>query len=124
MAVTIDSSQCVGCGACVMECVHEALTLEQEGVQILVKVAVERCTDCGACVAQCPLQIIHLPDQSSLQAAPSTVDRPPLDSTGSDAEEPASEHDSLTLRGWRPGQGQVRRRLRRRLRRNGDHRSS
>lgn len=49
MAVTINGSECVACGACADVCPEGALTIEDIAV-----VDAGKCVDCGACIDECP----------------------------------------------------------------------
>ncbi len=53
MAVTINGSDCVACGACVDVCPEGALTVEDIAV-----VDASKCVDCGACIDECPASCI------------------------------------------------------------------
>ncbi|HVJ48619.1 FAD-binding protein [Desulfitobacterium sp.] len=61
MAVNIDKSKCIGCGACTVECPVEALEL----VDGIVEVNAEKCTNCGSCVKVCPADALSLPEQAA-----------------------------------------------------------
>ena len=144
MAVYIDHSRCMKCGVCVTSCPHEALSLAQEGGRIIIAVDEERCIDCGICAEQCPVQVMHLPEGAGASqdagrpaapargfsgpevspgghrahAEPEAQDGPsplPTD-VGSDSE---ADDDEWDIRHWRPGKGQLRGKIRERLRRGG-----
>ncbi|MBQ1477774.1 MAG: 4Fe-4S binding protein [Erysipelotrichaceae bacterium] len=51
MPVTIDTTMCVGCGACVDVCPTSSLELGEEGHAVVHE---DTCVDCGACVGTCP----------------------------------------------------------------------
>ena len=53
--ITIDLSRCIGCGACVKDCLMANLKLEGGTVT-----AGERCILCGHCVAVCPKNAVSL----------------------------------------------------------------
>ena len=55
MAVTIDSSVCVGCGCCSDVCMSGALELQEKAV-----VSEEYCVECGLCIEMCPAQAMNL----------------------------------------------------------------
>ncbi|MBQ1508225.1 MAG: 4Fe-4S binding protein [Erysipelotrichaceae bacterium] len=55
MPVTIDTSLCVGCGACTAVCPTESLSLGEEGFAVCNE---ETCIDCYACVGTCPCEAI------------------------------------------------------------------
>ena len=61
MALVIDTSLCVGCGACVGGCPNGALALENG-----VAVADENCCVlCGVCVQNCPVGAIDIPREEA-----------------------------------------------------------
>lgn len=53
MAILIDKSKCVGCGACVGACPFGAI--EMDGSMALIN---DKCTECGACLESCPVEAI------------------------------------------------------------------
>ena len=53
MAVTINGSECVACGACADVCPEGALTIDDIAV-----VDAGKCVDCGACIDECPASCI------------------------------------------------------------------
>ena len=56
MAVKIDKSTCVGCGACIDVCPVEALSMVDDKAVC----DAEKCVDCGACIDTCPVSAITL----------------------------------------------------------------
>lgn len=58
MAVIVDPTKCIGCGACVAECPVEALDL----IDDLAVVDPEKCENLGECVIICPVDALSLPD--------------------------------------------------------------
>ena len=58
MAVIVDSTKCIGCGACVAECPVEALDL----IDDLAVVDPGKCENLGECVIICPVDALSLPD--------------------------------------------------------------
>ena len=58
MAVIVDPTKCIGCGACVAECPVEALDL----IDDLAVVDPEKCENLGECVIICPVDALFLPD--------------------------------------------------------------
>ena len=57
MALVIDTSLCVGCGACVGGCPNGALEL----VNGCAAVDENACVLCGVCVQNCPVGAIDIP---------------------------------------------------------------
>lgn len=126
MSVHIDVEECIGCGACVPTCEHDAITLDDADATALVDA--ETCTDCGDCVELCPVDAILLEGQQRERPAREPVAPAPPEPNRL-RDEPAwnasarSECDSrgcgcedeFSLLRWRPGKGQLRRRLRARL---------
>ncbi len=58
----VSSQQCAGCGTCVIFCQFNALTLDDEPVQI----DHELCMGCGVCVSKCAceaLQLVRAPEK-------------------------------------------------------------
>lgn len=55
--VTVDTSLCVGCGKCVVDCVSGRLVL-RDGKAVYRK----RCIQCGHCVAICPVNAVSMPE--------------------------------------------------------------
>ena len=47
--VTVNESECVGCGACADVCPNEAISVDDIAV-----IDAGKCVDCGACVDECP----------------------------------------------------------------------
>jgi NAD-dependent dihydropyrimidine dehydrogenase PreA subunit len=125
VSVHIDVEECIGCGACVPTCEHDAITLDD--ADAIAAVDAETCTDCGDCIELCPVDAILLEGQTRERPARQTTAPPPPASAP--REEPAwkasarSECDSrgcgcedeFSLLRWRPGKGQLRRKLRARL---------
>lgn len=58
MAVIVDKTKCIGCGACTVECPFEALDL----VDGLAVVNVEKCKDCTKCTKVCPADALSMPE--------------------------------------------------------------
>ena len=55
--ITVDNSKCVGCGACVKDCVANALFLDGGKAKLR-----EGCIKCGHCYAVCPAGAIDMPE--------------------------------------------------------------
>ncbi|MFA5479234.1 MAG: 4Fe-4S binding protein [Candidatus Muiribacteriota bacterium] len=53
----IDSSACVGCGACVDACPVDVFKMESDKA---VVANADACVECGACVDACPVSCITL----------------------------------------------------------------
>lgn len=128
MSIQIDVEECIGCGACVPTCEHDAITLDD--ADAIAVVDDENCTDCGDCIELCPVDAIleegaePKPRRVATPAPPPEAPRP----------RPASDHASrggarpeardscgcscdeeFSLLRWRPGKGQLRRKLRSKL---------
>ena len=54
MAYKIDSSVCISCGACVVECPADAISQIDDAYIINPS----KCVDCAECVAVCPMDCI------------------------------------------------------------------
>lgn len=50
----VDAGLCVGCGACVRQCAHGAITLESSKASIDTAV----CAGCGRCIGTCPMDAV------------------------------------------------------------------
>ena len=61
MALIIDTSLCVGCGACVGGCPNGALEL-RDGVAVVEE---NDCVLCGVCVQNCPMGAIDIPREAA-----------------------------------------------------------
>ena len=57
----IDKEKCVGCGACVQACPHEAIKIDENGK---AEIDQEKCQKCGKCIEACPMQAIE-PDKEN-----------------------------------------------------------
>ena len=64
--IIIDNAKCVGCGACVKDCVASALYLEDGKARFR-----EGCIECGHCFAVCPVDAVDMPgyDNKVIMAA-------------------------------------------------------
>lgn len=58
-AVRIDDT-CVVCGGCVLVCPSEALTLQDDGIDIKLHLDPQACISCEACVSSCAHYAIEL----------------------------------------------------------------
>lgn len=56
--IVIDSSKCIGCGACVRICPPKALQLIQEGSKLVLRYFTGRCIFCWMCIDVCPQKAI------------------------------------------------------------------
>ena len=52
--VTVNGSECVGCGACADVCPQGAIVVEDIAV-----IDAGKCVDCGACIDACPSEAIE-----------------------------------------------------------------
>jgi len=66
----VDSKLCTACGTCVDLCQMEAVTLEEETVNINL----DRCIGCGICVANCPSDALELKRKEKLHVPPENSD--------------------------------------------------
>jgi len=64
MAVIVDASRCIGCGACVVECPVEAMDL----VDGIAQVDPAKCDHRGKCVAVCPTNALSLREGVRIKA--------------------------------------------------------
>jgi electron transport complex protein RnfB len=64
----VDESSCVGCGACVTQCMFGALSVE-----MVAQVDPVRCVGCGVCVQACPQEALRLARRSEGEIAPTPV---------------------------------------------------
>jgi ferredoxin len=55
--LTMDESQCVGCGSCALVCPHGVYTVNGKKAKI---VDLDGCMECGACLNNCPVAAISL----------------------------------------------------------------
>ena len=69
MAVHVDTTKCIGCGACVVTCPVEALEL----IDDIAVVNPKKCNNLGKCVVVCPTDALSLPNipMSSEEERPS-----------------------------------------------------
>ena len=54
--IAIDSEKCIGCGACVKDCVSSSLYIKEGKAQFR-----EGCIECGHCFAICPVGAVDMP---------------------------------------------------------------
>ena len=59
---SVDQAACVGCGACIKICAHDAPTIEQKKATI----DHDKCVGCGRCLAACPKDAIAADFDNSL----------------------------------------------------------
>jgi len=50
---TVDAEECVGCGLCLKQCAHGAITFAGEGKNRKAAIDHEKCAGCGRCVGAC-----------------------------------------------------------------------
>jgi Fe-S-cluster-containing hydrogenase component 2 len=121
MAIQVDTARCVACSACIPACPTNALSLDATP-RIVVDAAL--CAECSACIPACPVEALgfgsdNVERRHDKQAVPD-LDRPPTprhDSPPRPATrpDPREDEERFSLRAWRPGQGGLRRAIRRRL---------
>ena len=58
--VTIDASQCAGCGLCTRDCPASGLELERDGDTFRLIIHHDRCAYCGQCELSCPHDALTL----------------------------------------------------------------
>jgi NAD-dependent dihydropyrimidine dehydrogenase PreA subunit len=123
MAIQVDTARCVVCGACIPACPTNALSMAADATP---RIEVDRalCAECSACIPACPAEALSFGSENverkhDKQAVPDLEkpaaprhDSPPRPATRPD---PEDEREHFSLLGWRPGQGSLRRALRRRL---------
>lgn len=71
MAVNV-SSACMGCQACVPNCPHEALYINDDG---LCRVIAEKCVECGECIDICPVSALELPAAEKSASLTASADK-------------------------------------------------
>jgi len=64
--IEIDPVKCVGCGACTRICPPKALTIGNEGDEIVLKYFEGRCIFCGMCAYVCPQKAITVSKEFEL----------------------------------------------------------
>ncbi len=57
MAYTINTDECIACGACEAECPEAAIS-EVDGMYVI---DAAKCEDCGSCTDVCPVDCISAP---------------------------------------------------------------
>jgi hydrogenase-4 component H len=65
-AISIDPAKCIGCGACVLVCPPNALTLRIEENELNLEYFKGRCIFCGMCADTCPKQAIEITKEFEL----------------------------------------------------------
>lgn len=55
--VAYKESKCIGCGACIANCPHGALSRREDGKVLVDK---SKCVDCGICVKTCYAEAMHV----------------------------------------------------------------
>lgn len=61
---SVAEEKCIGCGACIKICAHDAPVINNKKAVI----DQDRCVGCGRCLAICPKDAIHTNDDSSVMA--------------------------------------------------------
>lgn len=56
-------TQCIHCGACVVSCPNDALSIDEEN-RPFIRINRQRCTKCGTCVAACPTTALSFDGRS------------------------------------------------------------
>jgi len=123
MAIQVDPARCVVCGACISACPTNALAIgDGDKPRLVVDAAL--CAECSACIPACPTEALGFGSENverrhEKQAVPDLErpaaprhDSPPRPATIPD---PQDGGERFSLRAWRPGQGSLRRAIRRRL---------
>ena len=57
----VHQRKCIGCGACVKICAHDAITITDKKAMINH----DRCVGCGRCIGVCPVDAVNSPDDES-----------------------------------------------------------
>lgn len=52
---SVEESLCIGCGACLKACAHDAITLTDRKARI----GHEKCVGCGRCIGRCPVDAVQ-----------------------------------------------------------------
>ncbi len=55
VTLELDGENCAGCGACLLVCPHEVLTMHNGRAEIKDR---DACMECGACARNCPTEAI------------------------------------------------------------------
>ncbi len=53
----VDKNVCIGCGSCMSNCPHNAISFDNDGK---ASVDESKCVGCGACESACPVSAIKL----------------------------------------------------------------
>lgn len=61
--IRIDPEHCKGCGCCIKECRHGALTIDGTGSGRKAAACAGRCTGCGHCIAACRFGALRLEER-------------------------------------------------------------
>ncbi len=65
-AISIDNTKCWGCGACVLICPPNALSMKFEKDNIIIEYFKGRCIFCGMCADVCPANAISVTKEFEL----------------------------------------------------------
>ncbi len=64
--IVIDSTKCMGCGACANACPPNALLITESNESVILSYFVGRCIFCGRCADVCPTGAINISNEFEL----------------------------------------------------------